>query len=336
MKRFVLFLVKMGDVLGIGALNLDLFYEVDDLRELGLRQGRETCLGAEEFERFREEVERKGRFIARSAGGSAANTIYALSLLGLKTGFIGKVGTDEEGEYVLKEMGEVDVSRVKREGKTGLCLVVLDGRRDRALVVQPNANDTLSFEDLDLEYIRGFRLLHMSAFVGDGPLQAQLRLMETLPTGIKVSLDPGELYARRGLSQIGPMVRRSSIVFLTEAELALLTGCDDLREGGRTLLEKGPELVICKRGREGAVVLSREGELEFPAPETEVVDNTGAGDVFDAGFLFTFLQGSPLEEGIEFAHLLASRSLKGFGRETYPKGEVLRGLQTGLVLHGKG
>lgn len=336
MKRFVLFLVKMKDVMGIGALNLDLFYEVDDLQEFGLRQGRETCLETEEFERLRDEVERKGKFIGRSAGGSAANTIYALSLLGLDVGFIGKVGEDEEGDYILKEMGRVDVSRVKREGRTGLCLVILDGRRDRALVVQPNANDTLRYEDLDLDYLRRFRLLHMSAFRGDGPFRAQLRLMEVLPPEVRVSTDPGELYARRGLPQILPMIRRSKIVFLTEAELALLTGHDDRKEGARALLREGPEFVICKRGKRGAVAFTREGEWAFSASETEVVDNTGAGDVFDAGFIFAFLQGAPLKEGIEFAHLLASKSLKGFGRETYPKGEVLRGLPFGLVLHGKG
>jgi len=264
-----------------------------------------------------------GRPVAKSPGGSAANTIFALSRLGFKVGFVGKVGRDPEGEFVLKGMQGVDVSRVKREGRTGLCLVVLDPRRDRALVVRPNANDTLGYDDLDPAYISGFRLLHMSSFVGERPFEAQRQLLGKLPKRVRVTLDPGELYARRGMEALEGILRRCWAVFLTEGEMGLLTGKDP--EGGaKDLMELGIRWVVCKRGSLGALAFGPGGPFRLDtSPSSEVVDNTGAGDVFNAGFLAGMLLGMGVEDCLRLGHRLALKSLKGFGRQSYPAKEDL-------------
>ncbi len=313
----------MGDVVGLGALNLDLFYEVEDLGVLGLQGGREICCDQRAFDVLLERLRALGRPVAKSPGGSAANTIFALSRLGFKVGFVGKVGRDPEGEFVLKGMQGVDVSRVKREGRTGLCLVVLDPRRDRALVVKPNANDTLDYDDLDPTYISGFRLLHMSSFVGERPFEAQRRLLEELPKRVRVTLDPGELYARRGIGALDGILRRCWTVFLTEGEMRLLTGKDP--EGGaKDLMELGVRWVVCKRGPLGALAFGPGGPFRLDtSPSSEVVDNTGAGDVFNAGFLAGMLLGMGIEDCLRLGHRLASKSLKGFGRQSYPAKEDL-------------
>lgn len=309
----------------MGALNLDLFYEVEDLGELGLEAGGEVCCGPHGFEEIYRRAKEKGRLVARSAGGSAANTVYALGRLGFSTGFVGKVGVDTEGEIVLGGMEGVDLSRVRREGKTGLCLVVLDSRRDRALVVEPNANDTLLFEEIDLDYLCRFRHLHMSSFVGEGPFKAQLRLVRELPERVLLSLDPGELYARRGIEEVGSLIERCWAVFITERELFELTGARSVDEGARELLRLGPRFVVCKRGAEGAVLFGRGETIALSAKEeVRVVDNTGAGDVFDAGFLAGVLRGLSPRRCLELAHRLAVKSLQGFGRQCYPTEEDLR------------
>jgi ribokinase len=310
----------VADVVGLGALNLDLFYEVDDLEALGLQRGREA---ERDFQNTFELLRLYGRKVGESAGGSASNTVFALYRLGFKVGFCGKVGEDEEGEKVLKGMEGVDLSRVKREGRTGLCLVVIDKERDRALIVQPNVNDTLSLSDLDVDYISRFKILHMSSFVGDGPLRAQLSLMKELPSWVRVSLDPGELYARRGMEALLGILKRSWIIFLTEEELELLTG-RKLEEGAKELFKLGPDWVICKRGKKGAIAFGRRGSYALQTePSKEVVDNTGAGDVFNAGFLAGFLLGKDVEESLKLGHRLALKSLKGFGRSSYPTKEDL-------------
>jgi len=311
-------------VIGIGALNLDLLYEVDALAALRkqgwpLHAGREQSLTAGEFKKLLKGLEQQGTLRFRSGGGSAANTILALAGMGFQTGFVGRVGADEEGAFILSEMKGVDLAQVKAGGASGICVVVLDSRRDRALVVQPNANDSLRFEDLDLSYLSNGRYLHLSAFVGDAPFDAQRGLMEVLPAKVKVSLDPGELYAQRGREAILPLIKRSSVILATDHEICFLMGTADYKAGCKEIASLGPDCVVCKRGEQGAYLFSREGEAEFrPQEAVEVVDNTGAGDVYDAGFLAGLLQGRQLTACLALAHAMAAKSLGGYGRQRYP------------------
>jgi sugar/nucleoside kinase (ribokinase family) len=325
----------MKDVIGIGALNLDLLYEVETLAALRkqgwpLHAGREQYLSPREFRRLLQAVVQRGRLRFRSGGGSAANTIVALAKMGFQTAFVGRVGADDEGAFILSEMKGVDLAQVKAGEASGICLVVLDSRRDRALVLQPNANDDLSFEDLAISYLSDGRYLHLSAFVGDGPFAAQRRLMEVLPAGVKVSLDPGELYAQRGKKAILPLIERSSILFATEHEICMLMGTADYQAGCKEIASLGPDAVVCKRGEQGAYLFSSEGEAEFrPRAGVEVVDNTGAGDVFNAGFLAGLLLKRPLTACLALAHALAAKSLGGYGRQRYPDAADLKEIQGG-------
>jgi sugar/nucleoside kinase (ribokinase family) len=325
----------MKDVIGIGALNMDLMYEVDDLAALRkegwpLSAGRETSIPPEEFRRLLKVLDQRGTLRWRSGGGSAANTIVALARMGFATGFVGRVGIDEEGAFLLKEMEGVDLAQVKAGGRSGTCLVVLDHRRDRALLVQPYANDDLGFKDFDLSYLSQSRYLHLSAFVGDRPFDAQRRLMEFLPSEVRVSLDPGDLYAKRGREAILPLIERATTLFATASEISAVTGENDYKAGCREIASLGPETVVCKRGEEGAYCFSKEGEVNFrPHGETAVVDNTGAGDVFDAGFLAGVLLGRPMDRCLAFAHHVAAKSLAGYGRGHYPGADDLTGLKGG-------
>lgn len=315
---------KMMEVIGIGALNLDLLYEVDDLsllrqRGWGFAPGKEATISADRYQELLELLKEVAVLRARSGGGSAANTICALARMGFRTGFVGRVGDDEEGAFILDQMPGVDISHVKRGGRSGICIVILDKRKDRALAVQPNANDEITLADLDIPYLSATRYLHLSSFVGDTPLAAQLQLMELLPAAVKVSIDPGELYARRGLEAILPLIKRSSLFFATEDELSSLTGADDYSRACLAIATLGPEIVVCKRGKEGAYLYSREyqGSIRHNGV-TSVIDNTGAGDVFNAGFLAGLLLGRPLPYCLELANRLAAKSLGGYGRTCYP------------------
>jgi sugar/nucleoside kinase (ribokinase family) len=325
----------MKDVIGIGALNLDLMYEVDDLAALRkqgwpLHAGREQSLSPAEFRQLLQGLEHHGTLRFRSGGGSAANTIVALARMGFQTGFVGRLGADDEGAFILSEMKGVDLVQVKTGEASGICLVVLDSRRDRALVVQPNANDDLAFEDLNIPYLADTRYLHLSAFVGDAPFAAQRGLMGVLPAAVQVSLDPGELYAQRGRKAILPLIKRSSILFATDHEICTLMGTGDYKAGCKEIASLGPDTVVCKRGEQGAYLFSRQEEAEFrPQGAIEVVDNTGAGDVYDAGFLAGLLLKRPLTACLALAHALAAKSLGGYGRQRYPDAADLKEIQGG-------
>ena len=331
----------MKDVVGFGALNVDLFYEVDSLAlfEIGgvrLEAGREIQGSDEEFQNLLSLLLRHGRFKGKSGGGSAANTIFALSRMGFNTAFIGKVGKDEEGDFLIRSLtvGNVDTRWVKSDHKSGVCLIILDKSQDRFIFLQSNANDTLCADEIDWGLFSQSRLLHMTSFGGELPLRAQKSALERLPPHGRVSFDPGEIYARRGLKELEPFIERCWVLFVTDREVALLTSMD-YEKGCRELLSCGPDIVICKRGKTGSSILSQEEAFDVPSEEVKAVDNTGAGDVYNAGFLAGMILGKPLKDCALFATRVAAKSVTGFGRDRYPAKEDLIGFLSPLGGEGK-
>ncbi|MDO9574399.1 MAG: carbohydrate kinase family protein, partial [Candidatus Contubernalis sp.] len=213
----------------------------------------------------------------------------------------------------------VDKGDILKRGNSGLCITLLLGdSQDRSLVICPNANDQLEYNDLSVNEInKEAAWIHLTSFNGDKPFEAQCRLIEQLPPGIKVSLDPGMFYARRGMDSLGPLISRANYFFPEQKEVELLTG-RPWREGARELLKMGPEVVLCTLGESGVFVLHSSGEFTVPAQKVSVVDTTGAGDVFAAGFTAARLEGASLDDSVKRGVYWACRSVTGMGRERYP------------------
>ncbi len=312
-------------IVGSGALNVDFFYRVEDLTALssltkGLRPGEEVWGTREEFERLREELEKRGELLAVCGGGSAANTIYALSRWGFETAFIGLLGQDQEADLIVEEFQGVDLSRVLRRGKTACCLIILDQHQDRALFVAPHSEEEV------LEQWRPKtqkeEWLHLSSLVTTAGLSFHQRLRANHAGPF--SLDPGEIYASRGKTILKGLFSGAEVLFLTEHELKLLA--IDPKE----LLAYVKRLVI-KKGRKGAEILGKgEGDVSAVPPPVWV-DNTGAGDVFDAGFLAGLFLGLEELGAARLAAHLASLSLRDYGRKGFPGREefqnILKGVQ---------
>lgn len=315
------------DVVGLGALNVDLIYEVD-LSLLGLEPGRERVGSCQEFEGLLNSLKNKAKLRIKNGGGSAANTIYALAKMGFSCGYLGKVGEDEEGDFLLEGLRKVGVNteKIEREGKSGLCVVLLGKRKDRSIIILPYANDTLSDSDLNPGYVDEAEFLHMSSFLAELPFEAQKRIARN--TKAKISFDPGEPHASKGIKELIPILERTFILFPTEKEVEILTH-QDYKEGCRELLKLGIEIVACKLGERGSYILSQQEELEIPPQRGRVVDTTGAGDVYAAGFLAGLLKKLSLVECGRLATLAASQSIRGFGRRTYPDKEILSRFKKG-------
>lgn len=311
----------MFDVVGFGALNLDYIYCVDSLaalpREVSLQPGQEIFCSERLFPKIKALIEKHGRLKRTSGGGSAANTVFALAQMGFKTTFIGKAGQDQAGDVLLKLLGRVDTSHIRRQGKSGVTLVVIDRHADRSIMVFPNTNKTVTVGKRTMATVKESKFLHLSSFVGQKSLLSQIRVVENLPAQVKLSFDPGEIYANRGLEEILPIIRKTFILFLTDREIQKLTG-KDYKGGCRKLLALGPSIVVCKRGKSGSYVLSGEEEFALPAEKVSVVDNTGAGDVYNAGILAGLLMEKPLPTCALFASKMAAQSITGYGRSRYP------------------
>jgi len=223
--------VKIKRVIGFGAMNLDELYRVQSVLaddETPIREHKST------------------------SGGSAANTIYGLAKLGINTGFVGAVGSDEAGTLLLQDFKSVGTDcsqvRIKEHSKTGLALGLTDSHGNRALYVAPMANSLLRKEDISLEYMAQAELIHISSFVDDEQFEVQKWLVNNLSRSIRISFTPGAIYTRRGLSAIDPILARTSILFANEGEIEELTGTH-FRAAARYLINRGCEIVIVTLGR---------------------------------------------------------------------------------------
>lgn len=318
----------MKDVVGFGALNVDFIYKIAALENLEtrhrrLKPGGEIYAPLEEFESTLKKLAKIGTLTSKSGGGQAANTIYALSKMGFSTGLVGKVGDDPNGDFLIRTLELVDSSRIIRSGVSGVCLAILDKSRDRSNIIFPNTNDTLVFDQLDLDFMLGAKYIYLTSFVGNSPLQAQLELIKRISSPVKLGFDPGEIYARLGMEQLLPIIEKCHTLFITDEEIRILTG-KEYKTGAAFLLSLGPSAVVCKMGTSGCYVLSHQTEFQIPALGAKVVDRTGAGDVFAAGFIAGQLEGRSLYNSAVFATEAASRSITEYGRARYPDRRFLQ------------
>jgi len=286
------------DIIGFGALNVDKLYKVN-------------MIAKEEEESFVIDFK-------EASGGSAANTIVGLARLGLKTGYIGKVAEDREGELLLKDFRKENVDTggiiISKRGRSGVVMGYIDRKGERALYVDPGVNDWLEFKEINLEYAGRAEFLHLTSFVGKKPFEAQKKLVKTLSEA-KISFDPGVLYARKSLTSLEPIVKRSFVMLPNENEIRLLTG-KDYERASKTLIKEGVSVVAVKLGERGCYVTDGK-ERHFVEPyEKELVDTTGAGDAFCAGFLYGLIKGRDLYECGRLGNFVAARCISKMGART--------------------
>lgn len=285
------------DVIGFGALNVDMLLKVNHIA------------GAEE-ESFIENY-------TEACGGSAANTMVGLSRLGCKVGFIGKVADDHEGKLQVDcfTAEGVDTNGIiqAKQGKSGSVLGFVDKKGARALYINPGVNDILESREINLDYVAQTGFLHLSSFVGERPFRAQKKLVGMLPDAIKVSFDPGSVYAQKGLAAIEPLIRSSYVLMPNALELEQLSGEPDFRKGAEFMLDMGVKIVAVKLGSKGCYVTDENEQLKVDPFPVKAVDTTGAGDAFNAGFLYGLINEQSLYECGRLGNFVASKSVMKMG-----------------------
>jgi sugar/nucleoside kinase (ribokinase family) len=224
-----------------------------------------------------------------TAAGSAGGTALTLAKLGAEVVSAGAIGTDEVGEMLvnLLERGGIDTSMLARRDDVQTSASVLpirpDGSRPAFHVV--GANATYGPGDVDWDAFSGVTHLHLGGpeFMGGeaaGEILAQAR-----ERGIVTSADvlaPGE----QGLLEwIAPALPHLDYFLPNDDQVRGFTGIDELEEACRSLVERGAGCVAATCGAEGVILVDADGAQRVPAFDVEVVDTTGCGDAFSAGFL---------------------------------------------------
>ena len=289
--------MKKFDVIGFGALNIDKLYNVNKI----------SCEDEEAY------ITNFNQF----CGGSAANTIIGLSRLKMKTGFVGKVSNDYDGNILLKNLQKENVNTegvIVSDGRSGSVIGFVDEEGQRALYVDPGVNDLIELEEVKLNYLNDSKIIHITSFVGESK-RVQESILNEIDEDIIVSLDPGRIYAERGINFLKNILNRTDIILINEEELKHLTGKEykTCKEGAKILLELGIDTVVIKRGNKGSYITNGD-ENHFIEPfNVKCVDTTGAGDAFNAGFLYGVLNGENLEKSGKIGNFVASRCIQKSG-----------------------
>lgn len=294
--------VKKYDVIVIGELNVDLILnKIDGFPEVG--------------------KEILAQQMTLTLGSSSAIFASNLSALGAKVAFLGKIGKDQFGELVLESLRAKGVSTeliIQDERLNTGATIVLNYDEDRAMVTHPGAMEHLTINDIHRDQLALGRHVHFSSYYLQPGIKkdvGQLFKMAKelgLTTSFDMQWDPAEKWDL-DVPNVLPYV---DVFFPNQQELIYLTGQVNIREAIRSLGE-GIHTVAVKMGSEGSVAFTNGKEIKLPAFKNEqVVDAIGAGDSFNAGFVFKFIQGAPIEECQRFGNLCGAVNTTAAGGTT--------------------
>lgn len=258
--------------------------------------------------------------IRNRPGGSGANQAVWLGAAGADVIFAARVGAADRTMYenYFRGLGVVPALAADKDLPSGVLVTILDPDGERSFLTDRGANLNLSPKDLAEDLLEGVGLVLVSgySFFASGPRQAvQSLLVSARQRGIAIGIDPASVGF---LAEVGPenfreWVGKADWLFANESEAEQLTGIADFDD---QMLDLGQQFthVVIKRGRFGAVLGGRNGiSISRSAPLVEVVDTTGAGDAFAAGFVASLMQGESHEVCLEAGIAGGARAVQFVG-----------------------
>ncbi len=276
------------DVLGLGTCNTDFLMNVS------------------RFSDADDEVDIEKLSI--SLGGSAANFTVEVSRLGLNAGIMARIGKDQYGEYILSEFKRenIDTDRLLPiNEKTGMAFIAVEPRGERSIYAFMGANSKFKLEKEDITKIKHSEILHITGMY--------IEVVEEASKHANIlSFNPGALLSSYGIDNLEKILKRTDILFLNQKEVTILTGME-CNDGALKLVETGVPLVVVTMGNKGAIVHAKSSIIHQPANSLDVIDTTGAGDSFAAGFISAFYQKKGLKECLKVGNESAASCVSRLG-----------------------
>lgn len=251
----------------------------------------------------------------REAGGGTINTACALARLGHNTSIFGVLGENEQSWLQSRlEIFRVNSDHALLSKSPNGLTVSMSTHSDRSFLTYAGANGLLAQYLASPETIRALSMAQHVHFAMPIELErARLILPVLRSAGCTISIDPGwrkDWFLSRGSLEVLRMV---DLFFPNESEAQLLTGYEDPQEVLNTCAALGLEHTVMKLGPRGAATLRHGHLLAITPPDVEVVDTTGAGDAFDAGYIDAWLSGAEIEEQLRRACICGSLSTRALG-----------------------
>jgi sugar/nucleoside kinase (ribokinase family) len=261
--------------------------------------------------------------LAFTLGSSAAIFAHNLCALGTPVGFISKIGSDPLGKMAAERLSVagVDISRIKQAtGKTSTGLtVVLPYPQHRYILTYPGTMFEMQYSDIDMEFVRRSRHLHLSSFFLHRALRPRILdlFRSAKDAGLTTSLDTNDDPENQWGQDLLEVLKYVDIFFPNDREAKKIARTQDLSQA-LNQLAKLAKVVVVKRGSGSAICRSGDEQWSLAPPAVTMVDDVGAGDTFDAGFIHLYLRKAKLEDCLAFANIAAAYSVtKEGGTEAF-------------------
>lgn len=313
---------KKYDVYGIGNALVDLEFKVSDkfLYDHKVQKGLMTLV--DEATQFRLIGAIEHTDLNRKSGGSAANSIIAVSQFGGKSFYSCKVANDEYGDFYLKDMNDAGVDTnldgiAREDGITGKCLVMITSDADRTMNTFLGATTNLSTNEIDEASIKDSQYLYLEGYLttsetGVAAMKAGKKIAED--NGVKTAItlsDPSivQFFKEKFVEVIGASV---DLLFCNEDEAMAFTGKDSLGEAREALKSEARRFAITQ-GSNGAMIWDGDTFIDIEPYGVKAVDTNGAGDMFAGAFLYGITNGMTYASAGKLASLASSKVVSQYG-----------------------
>ncbi len=290
----------MKKILGIGSTLVDILSQVPNeevLNELNLPKGSMTYVNINDAVSIGERLAQQYGS-QRAAGDSAANTMSGLARLGAKSGFLTMMGNDEMGQFFTNEMTRtgVEMLALKSDTPTGrvIAMVTPDGERTFATCL--GASIELSPDDIKPELFDNWDIFYIEGYLVANPDMLRKAISTAKDKGLKIAIDLASYnVVEESRDFLLELVNNYvDIVFANEQEALALTGMEP--ENALHYIAERCEIAVVKIGAKGAYIQRGNEIVTIPPLKADVVDTTGAGDMWAAGFLAGLVKGENLQK----------------------------------------
>ncbi len=289
----------MKQILGIGNALVDVMTMINDdsiLRKFTLPKGSMQLVDKAKSEMVKSETVKFNRSLA--SGGSAANTIHGLAMLGVKTGFIGSIGKDESGDFFENDMKNAGIKTMlsRRNSVTGTAVALISPDSERTFATHLGAAVELEAADLDPEYFTGYDILYLEGYLIFNKSLVETACQIAKEKKMKIALDLASYnVVESKLADFKEIVEKYiDIVFANEEEARSFTGMGP--EDALNSISQFCEVAVIKVGSEGSWIKRGDEIIKVRAHPVNCKDTTGAGDLYASGFLYGYSKNFDLEK----------------------------------------
>jgi fructokinase len=307
-------------ILGIGNAIVDVFVKVDDnfLSKNNLTKGSMKLIEKEEFESLKNVI----NIEKIESGGSVANTMAGISYLGGNPSFIGKINSDEFGKIYKKSLEKINVNFLYSENKeklsTGASIIFITPDSERTMCTYLGVSSQLAKADINEDYIKNYEIILLEGYLWDKGISEEMFkhvIQLAKKNNIKIAMS---------LSDIFCVTRhREDFLKLLKNDLNILIGneneINELMQKNNLLdsinkLKNINKLIVITRSENGSIAILNNEIINCESIKVEkVLDLTGAGDLFAAGFLKEYLDKSPIRKCLQIGSELAAKIIQKIG-----------------------